>query len=178
MNLFILDKDPLKAAQYYQDLHVNKIIIEGSQLLAAAYPLERLAEPDCPRTQKGTPRKHGHYNHPMTKWARETSSNFLWTIKHIQALISERYHRFGSRHYTEEFVQWVWRNWPELTIAGETEHPQCFAVSYPECIVPGNPVQGYQNYYNKAKREFKFGSKMVKASWTKRDIPYFFNINI
>ena len=61
MNLFILDLDPVKAAQLYQDIHVNKIIIEGCQLLAAAYPLERLEEPDCPRTQKGTPRTHGHY---------------------------------------------------------------------------------------------------------------------
>ena len=26
MNLFILDADPKMAAQYYQDLHINKII--------------------------------------------------------------------------------------------------------------------------------------------------------
>jgi len=40
--------------------------------------------------------------------------------------------------------------------------------------VPGDPVQGYQNYYNAAKREFKFGNKIVKANWTKREVPYFF----
>jgi len=50
-------------------------------------------------------------------------------------------------------------------------------VSYPECIVPGDPVKGYHNYYNKAKQSFKFGKKMVKASWTKRPVPYFFISN-
>jgi hypothetical protein len=174
MNLFILDLDPQKAAQYYQDLHINKIIIEGSQLLAAAYPLERLAEADCPRTQKGQPRKHGHYNHPMTKWVRQNMNNFTWTLDHLSGLYQERLYRFGKPHFTWEFIEWSRNNLPKLPSSNLTEHPQCFAVSFPECIVPGNPVQGYQNYYNKAKREFKFGKKMVKASWTKRDVPYFF----
>ena len=174
MNLFILDEDPIKAAEYYQDLHVNKIIIEGSQLLAAAYPLERLALEDCPRTQKGTPRVHGHYNHPMSKWVRQNTSNFDWTIKHIWALRNELKHRFGRDHFTESFLKWVDNNQPNIPKGDQTIHPQCFAVSFPECIVPGNPVKGYHNYYNAAKQEFKFGKKIVKATWTKRNVPYFF----
>jgi hypothetical protein len=178
MNLFILDLSPFKSAEYYQDLHVNKIIIEGSQLLAAAYPLERLAQSDCPRTQKGTPRVHGHYNHPMSKWVRKTQQNFTWTLNHLDALYKERVYRFDKPHFTKDFINWCWNNTPNLPEEGLTEHPQCFTVSYPECIVPGDPVKGYQNYYNKAKREFKFGKKIIKASWTKRNIPYFFEVNI
>lgn len=175
MNLFILDLNPIIAAQYYQDLHVNKIIIEGSQLLAAAYSLERLAALDCPRTQKGTPRVHGHYNHPMSKWVRSNMSNFEWTLSHIEALYEERVFRFSKPHFTIDFITWVKNNLPELSQEPLTEHPQCFAVSFPECIVPGNPVAGYHNYYNKAKKQFKFGNKIVQASWTKRPIPYFIN---
>ena len=178
MNLFILDKDPIKAAEFYQDLHVNKIIIEGSQLLAAAYSLDRLAKNDCPRTQKGKPRVHGHYNHPMSIWTRKNLSNFLWTLQHIEALYLERLYRFGKSHFTIDFINWVKSNLPDLPAENLTEHPQCFKVSYPECIVNGNPVAGYHNYYNKAKREFKFGKKIIKASWTKRQIPYFFKVNI
>ena len=174
MNLFILDLDPQKAAQYYQDLHINKIIIEGTQLLAAAYPLERLAEPDCPRTQKGTPRKHGHYNHPMTKWVRTNNSNFIWTLNHLDSLYQERLYRFEKHHFSKDFIEWVRNNPSDLPVGSLTEHPQCFAVSFPQCIVPGNPVKGYQNYYNEGKKEFRFGSKIVKAKWTKRDTPYFF----
>jgi len=174
MNLFILDLDPQKAAQYYQDLHINKIIIEGTQLLAAAYPLDRLAQEDCPRTQKGTPRKHGHYNHPMTKWVRTNMTNFVWTLNHLDSLYQERLYRFGKPHFSKDFINWTWNNPPDLPQGEMTEHPQCFAVSFPQCIVPGNPVRGYQNYYNAGKSEFKFGSKIVKAKWTKRDVPYFF----
>lgn len=174
MNLFILDLDPIKAAEYYQDLHVNKIIIEGSQLLAAAYPLDRLSKEDCPRTQKGTPRVHGHYNHPMSKWVRENTSNFAWTLKHIKALKEELKYRFGKDHFTQGFIEWCENNPPNVLKGDQTIHPQCFAVSFPQCIVPGDPVKGYQNYYNTAKQEFKFGKKIVKATWTKRSIPYFF----
>ena len=173
MNLFILDLNPKTAAEYYQDLHINKIIIEGTQLLAAAYPLERLSQPDCPRTQKGTPRKHGHYNHPMTKWVRTNMTNFTWTLNHLENLYLERLFRFEKHHFSKDFIEWVQSNLPDLPNGQLSEHPQCFAVSYPECIVPGNPVLGYQNYYNKAKMEFKFGSKIVKAKWTRRKIPYF-----
>ena len=173
MNLFILDKDPVKAAEYYQDLHVNKIIIEGSQLLAAAYPLDRLAKTDCPRTQKGNPRVHGHRNHPVSIWTRENMTNFMWTLNHIQALYDERVYRFNKPHFTKEFIDWCASNLPDLPAGSLSEHPQCFRVSYPECIIPGDPVVGYHNYYNKAKMEFKFGSKIVKASWTKRNVPFF-----
>lgn len=174
MNLFILDKDPVQAARYYQDLHVNKIIIEGSQLLAAAYSLERLAQPDCPRTQKGTPRVHGHYNHPMSKWVRENKINFKWALRHIEALSEEYTYRFEDVHYTHTFIEWCYNNFPELPEGQLTEHPQCFRISYPQCIVPGNPIQGYWNYYNIAKTSFKFKNKIVKATWTKRPIPPLF----
>jgi hypothetical protein len=174
MNLFILDADPKVAAKYYQDLHINKIIVEGCQVLAAAYPIERLAQDDCPRTQKGTPRKHGHYNHPVTVWVREHMSNFKWTLEHVYALYMERLHRFNKYHFGLGFLEWCTLNSPELAQAELTEHPQCFQLNHPECVVPGDPVKGYQNYYNKAKREFKFGNKIIKATWTNRDVPYFF----
>jgi len=173
MNIFRLDKDPFKACEYYQDLHVNKIIIEGSQLIANCYPLERLKEPDCPRTQKGTPRVYGNYNHPLAKWVRESKQNFDWTIKHLQGLIAEKEYRFGpKKHFTESFVLWAKDHPADLPDKGETEYPQCFKT-FAECIVLGDPVKGYQNYYNTAKREFQFGKSVKKATWTKRSIPYF-----
>lgn len=173
MNLFRLDNDPVKACEYYQDLHVNKIIIEGSQLVANCYPLERLKEEDCPRTQKGTPRVYGNYNHPLAKWVRENKSNFNWTIAHLEGLLKEKEHRFGpKKHFTEDFVKWAKQNPPDLKEEPESEYPQCFKT-FAECIVPGDPVQGYQNYYNTAKREFAFGKTTKKATWTNRSIPYF-----
>lgn len=174
MNLFILDKNPIIAAQMYQDLHVNKIVIEGAQMLATAYTLERLAENDVPRTQKGLPRRHSHKNHPMTKWVVKNASNYKWTLDHIMALCHEYTYRSGKTHFTQQFVEWCGDNLPDLPIEPQSMHPQCFEKSFPECIVDGNPVQGYQNYYNAAKTQFKFGKKMRKATWTRRNPPSFF----
>jgi len=173
MNLFILDSNPIKAAQLYQDLHVNKIVCEGSQMLATAYPLSRLAEPDCPRTQRGTPRVHSYLKHPMTMWVNENMSNFNWTLTHIKALSDEFTYRFGEKHFTLSFIEWCFNNKPILKESPLTIQPQCFST-YPDCIVPNNPVAGYHNYYNKAKAVFNFGKRVVKATWTKRDVPEFF----
>jgi len=174
MNLFILNTNPVLAAQQYQDLHVNKIVCEGSQMLATAYPLSRLAELDCPRTQKDTPRVHSYLKHPMTMWVNNNLSNFNWALEHILALSDEYTFRSGKVHFSLRFLQWVASNKPsnkpESCI---TEHPQCFST-YPECIVPGDPVAGYRNYYNKAKAVFNFRGKPVAASWTKRSVPDWF----
>ena len=34
MNVFVLDKDPAKAAQYHCDKHVNKMIVEHLQMMS------------------------------------------------------------------------------------------------------------------------------------------------
>lgn len=179
MNMFILDSDPDIAARYNQDLHVKKIIIEGAQMLANAYDRERLAKDDVPRTDKGTARVGGLPNHPMSKWVRQNKSNYQWTLDHIRALCDEYTYRFGSKHYTEKFIQWVENNLPSLPDGELTEHPQCFANSFPQCIVPNDPVKGYQNYYNEGKQYFIYNKnknpRRVYASWTKRKVPYFFN---
>lgn len=176
MNLFILDKDPIQAAQYYQDLHVNKIVIEGSQMIAGAYTLEELRHPGCPRTANGTARTHGFRNHPMSKWVRETSSNFMWTLTHLNELSKEWSFRFNKpRHFTQDFFDWCASNQPNIPHGNLTMHPQCFTKSFPQCIVEGDPVAGYRNYYNTAKTQFKFGSKTKYASWTNRSIPSWYN---
>ena len=37
MNLFILDQDPVVAAQSQCDIHVNKMIIESGQMLSTVH---------------------------------------------------------------------------------------------------------------------------------------------
>ena len=39
MNIFVLDKDPVKAAQYQCDKHVVKMIVESAQMLSTAHRL-------------------------------------------------------------------------------------------------------------------------------------------
>jgi len=42
MNLFYLDKDLDKCAEYHVDKHVNKMILEAAQLLCTAIWVDRL----------------------------------------------------------------------------------------------------------------------------------------
>ena len=69
-------------------------------------------------------------------------------MKHINGLSKELRYRFGKDHFTQSFIEWCEYNPPNIQEGEITTHPQCFAVSYPQCIVPGDPVKGYQNYYN------------------------------
>ena len=66
MNIFILDRDPLKSAQYHCDKHM-KMILESAQMLS---------------TVLGGPYKPTHANHPCTLWVAKSRQNamYLWTL--------------------------------------------------------------------------------------------------
>jgi hypothetical protein len=102
-------------------------------------------------------------------------SNFQWTLIHLNELSKEWSYRFDKpRHFTQDFFDWCEKNLPDLSREDKTTQPQCFVKSFPECIVDGNPVAGYRNYYNKAKTQFQFGKQIKYATWTKRDKPEWF----
>jgi hypothetical protein len=74
VNIFYVDKNPMLAAQALVDQHVNKQVSETAQELSNCYTLEQLADPSCPRTKKGTPRKHSYPHHPCCKWPAEVTT--------------------------------------------------------------------------------------------------------
>jgi hypothetical protein len=181
MNIFRLSNCPVECARQMQDLHIRKQVLETTQLLANGYSADQLVY--APYTQNGTMRKHSHLHHPISKWVLYNNKNFEWTLKHASALSDEFYWRFGKRHFCDTFISWCrkisWfrKGFPELIYSNlnekETEQPQCFK-QYPQCIVPGDPVAGYRNYYRVAKRSFVIRGKTIYATWTKREIPAWF----
>lgn len=66
MNIFALHQDPQIAAQMHCDKHVVKMILESAHMLSTI----------CGEGYKPT-----HQNHPCTKWARSSRSNFYKTEK-------------------------------------------------------------------------------------------------
>lgn len=170
MNLFILDEDYQQAAEYYQDLHVQKIPLEGVQILQTAYSLEQLAQ--APRNQQGKIRGHGYFNHPVCKWARQNINNFYWALFHTHALHEEFIHRFGHSHFSKCFSDWCFDNPPNLPDSPKTQHPQCFK-DYPQ-LISADPVVGYRKYYKVAKNSFVICGQIVRATWTNRPTPDWF----
>ena len=62
MNIFYLDRDPVKAAQVQYNKHVVKMILESAQMLCTAHRYYG---------NENVPYKSAHINHPSSIWCRD-----------------------------------------------------------------------------------------------------------
>jgi len=161
MNIFILDKDPILAAQMQCDKHVVKMILESAQLLSTAHHVL-----DGNSAREGI-YKPTHVNHPCSIWVRESVHNYEWLWKHLSALCNEYFYRYGKQHKTSSLLNTLIFFPKDLGGFYRTSFAVAMKVR-PECIVEGDPVQSYRNYYKTKQKDFK----MV---WTKREVPSWFN---
>lgn len=172
MNIFYFDYDVNECVRQMADIHVGskewggKMIVETAQLLSLAFPLERLAEEDCPRTQKGTPRKHFNPNHPCGLWTVEDYYNWSWLLDLAYAMMRERKHRGAeTEHYCKEFFDWCNKQMPDLPVGCFSDPPACVR----EDLIDRNVVQSYRNCYLYDK------SETMELKWTNRKIPEWMN---
>ena len=138
MNIFYLDKDPVKAAQVQYNKHVVKMILESAQMLCTAHHVYGFPH--------DVPYKQAHLNHPSTIWARENASNYVWLFEHFCALSAEYKKRYNKTHlsYTKCFhpLSMIPAKL-ESTFNGTTKMPQCMPDEYKDKC----SVQAYWNYY-------------------------------
>ena len=151
MNIFILDKDPKTAAKNHCDKHVVKMILVTAQMLCTAHW----------ETGGQAPYRATHKNHPCTKWARENSTNYLWLCKLGMELCYEYTSRYGRRHKTQQHIEWLFKNIPNIPDGELTEWPQAMPDTYKN----KNVVEAYRQYYK--------GDKAQIATW-KKNIPKWF----
>jgi hypothetical protein len=167
MNIFYLDKCPIKSAQWQINNHCSKMITETAQILSNAYTLEELKY--APKTAKGEIRKHSYPHHPCSHWVKEGMDNFLWLVDHGMALYDEKVYRMGGDHFSIGFVSWCQDNPPELPSGWTT--PALAMGNYPEIIDYANPVESYRKFYVLDKQENIAGKRM--DFYTKRKRPEF-----
>ena len=98
MNIFILNNDPIIAAQEQCDKHVVKMIVESGQMLSTAHRmLDGTVERRPSKSGKTTVNyyklnderedimyKAVHFNHPCSIWSREGCCNYTWHYNHLQ----------------------------------------------------------------------------------------------
>lgn len=108
MNIFYVDSSPARAAQALGDKHINKMIVESTQMLLNAFPRWRLATSPL-RTRDGFSYRHSYPNHPCSKWVLESSDNYRWLLHHALALLDERGYRWPSakKHHSGLALQWI-----------------------------------------------------------------------
>ena len=150
MNIFILDKNIEKCAQYHCDQHVVKMILESVQMLCTAL------------NKKGfdTPYKSTHTKHPCVLWVEESYENFQWLQKLAIELNKEYLYRYEknishkSISILDDIKSCKYEN------KGLTEFAQAMPDKYK---VPNDAVKAYRQFY--------IGEKMGFAKWTKRKQP-------
>jgi len=149
MNIFVLDKDPIKAAQMQCDRHVVKMALETTQLLCSIFP------PSI------APYKRTHYNHPCAKWTRASIKNYGWLLNHGNALCKEYTFRYGKEHKCKQIIKWCEDNLQLNMFEGFdlTPFPKCM----PEECKTSDIVDSYRNYYIIHKKDI--------AKWSKREVP-------
>lgn len=159
MNIFVLDKDPILAAQLQCDKHVVKMILESAQLLSGVH--RKLLGDRITPTADAALYKQTHINHPCSIWARACAENYNWLVDHFFALLEEYTYRYGRVHASSRLCSNL--DCPPNgipSIQGGTD----FALCMPDHYKRDCPVESYQNYYASKRNDFK----MV---WTKRATP-------
>jgi hypothetical protein len=151
MNIFFLDKDPVKAAQLQCDKHVVKMVLETAQMVSTAV-----------RNQGYDVGYVSAYpKHPMTIWVNASNNNFAWALAHGLALGEEYTHRYNRVHASHTMLKTI----QDLDIKGNANYmttpPQCM----PDIYKKNNYIDAYINYYVNAKKHF--------AKYTNRDVPEF-----
>ena len=151
MNIFILDNDPKKAAQYHCDKHVCKMTLESAQLLSTAHHVldgERRARRVVPLILRPT-----HVNHPCAVWTRRGYENYNWLHQLMRGLLEEFKLRYGHPHTYEKLCDQL-ATVPEMIGVGQTPFEQCMPDEYKN---PRSAVKAYRAYY--------FGDKQRMAQW-------------
>ena len=98
MNIFVLDENPIRAAEMMDCVRVPKMIVESAQMMASALRRHGAVDSQMPLTKSGTPYKGGYKHHPCTVWAGDSWHNFDWLANHAIGLLGEYYMRFGKEH--------------------------------------------------------------------------------
>ena len=155
MNIFFLDTDVKKCAEYHCDKHVVKMILETAQLLCSAHHITN-------QVTDQVPYKLSHKNHPCSIWVRTSLSNYLYLCELGLELCKEYTYRYEKRHKSQDVIEWCVTNKVNICDKGLTEPPKAM----PDEFKVKDVVESYRNYYMGAKKTF--------ATWKKREVPIWY----
>ena len=160
MNIFYLHQNPQKCAQYHNDRHCVKMILETAQIASTTHHALDSHESWMYRPT--------HINHPCCVWARETGGNYIW-LTHLGIELCEEYSkRYDKTHKTTEIMLGLLDNIPPK-LQNSINDFTPVAQAMPEQYRNENPIKAYRDYY--------IGDKQHIAQWkTKR--PYWYKANL
>jgi len=175
MNIFILDNDIDKCAEYHLDKHIVKMPLESAQMLCTTHWIHKYVG-YVPRkinaeeravvmeAKKTDPRPFPYLptmeNHPCTIWVRQSLDNYEWLYCLSLALNDEYGYRYGKSHKS---VDEVILKLPEIDLPRKGLTP--FAQAMPDEYKNENAVVAYREYYNKDKKHILAYKYREVPSW-------------
>ena len=159
MNIFYLDKDPVKCAEYHLDKHAVKMILEYCQLLSTAHRvLDGKEVIEKSKTGRNVKRwlleselnnvlySATHINHPSAVWCRHGAANYQWLHSLLVELCREYTYRYGKVHKCQEtdLVEALGQTPINISNNPFTEPTPAMPDA---CKVAGDSVTSYRRYY-------------------------------
>ena len=144
MNIFVLDGDPERAAQYHCDRHVVKMILESVQIMNTALDSRGLSD----YTFYGST----HVGHPCVKWAAESWNNMEWLLQ-LTHYLNKEYRRRYENSENHSSYQKVLDNWYDdgWLLPAEDEGYTEFAQAMPDDVKNADAIRAYRDYYQQYK---------------------------
>lgn len=183
MNIFYLDSNPQKCAEYHMDRHSIKMILEYCQLLSTAHRVldgvQTVGFSDAGRkknvyrindSRNDSLYSATHVNHPSAVWVRKSVKNYMNLVCILVNLCEEYTYRYGKIHkcHASGLVE-------KLRVPpNNISHTEPFTEPTPampdEVKIAGDSISSYRNYYIKNKQHL--------ASWqgkvNSRNVPSWF----
>lgn len=167
MNIFYLDKDPRLCAQFHNNKHCIKMILESAQLLSTAHRvLDGVKVGNnyviLDFEKNSLMYRQTHLNHPSTIYVRQSKANYLWVHSLLVELCKEYTYRYNKIHKTQSSGLVELLKTPPSSIPNKefTEPPRCL----PDYCKLDSTIESYRNYYRLEKSHL--------LQYKNRQIPY------
>jgi len=156
MNIFYTEDCPIECSLHHCDIHVNKMIIEYSQLLSTAHHvLDDLGRDDI--------MKKTHENHPCAIWVRESHQHYdyvyrlLFNLHNLYSMSHEL-----KAHASSRFLSALEKSPNNIPAGCFVEPPQCM----PEKFQQNDTKQAYMDYLNYKFKEWLVPTNKARpATW-------------
>lgn len=168
MNIFFLDQDIKKCAEYHVDKHVVKMRLELAQLACTTHHLSG-TNPNI------IPYKKTHDNHPSNIWTRESLANYNYVVELGLALCDEQEYRFQTPDQKAIPVfKWLLCNQPNIPNLGLTK-PR-LAITWDNLTINKTlqlehesdfdwAIKNYRRYYADGKQHLFNWKNRPKPDW-------------
>lgn len=103
MNIFFLDHNPKKAAEYHCDKHVVKMCLEYAQILSTCYHICSKDKSEGKQLLSSL-YKPTHVNHPCVKWACESYLHYTWLCCLWAHTLFEYSNRYGGKDHKSSML--------------------------------------------------------------------------